>query len=64
MNIPIIEEPVIPEDGKFINNESINEEFESLFPADTDISVYLSLKKKNPPKLEEWAIISPKLWHG
>lgn len=53
MNIPIIEEPVIPEDGKFINNESINEEFESLFPADTDISVYLSLKKKNPPKLEE-----------
>ena len=52
MNIPVIEESIIPEDRKFINNQSINGEFESLFPADTDISVYLSLKK-NPPKLEE-----------
>lgn len=47
MNIPLIEEPIIPEDRKIINNESINGEFESLFPADTDISVYLSLKKKS-----------------
>lgn len=55
MNIPIIEEPVIPEDRKFINNESIDGEFESFFLA--NVSVYLSSKKKkkkeNPPKLEE-----------
>lgn len=62
MNIPVIEESIIPEDRKFINDQSINGEFESLFPADTDISVCLSLKK-DPPKLEEWTIISPELWH-